>query len=145
MKINDLKNNRLSESRAAKKTAASGATSFFELLSGQIAPGQEAAPTASSGEIAETSDIPSQLRFQGISLSEETINLLETYSKALANLHLNIEDLGPIIEAMEDDTTALLDIKEQLDDSDPLAKLIDHVTTISYIEAEKYRRGDYGN
>lgn len=145
MKIHDIKANRPSESKSGKKTKTSGATSFFDLLSDQIAPSQETIPAPRPEQITETADVPTQLRFQGISLSEETINLLETYSKALANLNLDINDLVPIIEAMEGDTTALLDIKEQLDPSDPLAQLIDHVTTISYIEAEKYRRGDYSN
>ena len=69
--------------------------------------------------------------------------MLESFARGLADLDLDADALQPLVEALEDGTTTLLDIREQLPADDPLAVLIDRVTTVSYIETEKYRRGDY--
>ncbi len=144
MKIPEIKNQNFSK-KIAKKSKTEQSGSFFSLLEGQLNPLEESSPTASSSEIVADTQIPSQLRLAGVSLSENAINLLESYSKALDNLDLKADDLAPLIEAIEGDTTALLDIKEQIPETDPLAQLIDRVTTITYLEAEKFRRGDYHN
>ncbi len=48
-----------------------------------------------------------------------------------------------MVEALEEDTGSILGLKEKLPAEDPLAKLLDRVATVSYVEAAKYRRGDY--
>ena len=149
MNINDIAKAGRIEKKSAKKTKKSVAPGFFELLEGQLAPAGEtgeAAAAAATGQTApakEASSIPARLRIEGLSLSENTINMLESFARALENLDLDEDDLRPLVEALETDTTTLIDIREQLPEDDPLARLIDRVAAVSYIEAEKFRRGDY--
>lgn len=144
MIINPLTGQRIPEKKSADKTKTTPSSAFFDLLADQLMPPEPTATTSSTKATAEVdSQIPVELRVAGLSISENTIDLLESFSKALGNLRLSTEDLRPLIEALEGDTTSLLDIKEQLPPNDPLAQLIDRVTTISVVEAEKFRRGDY--
>ncbi|MFW8600136.1 hypothetical protein ACOHYD_01440 [Desulfobacterota bacterium M19] len=144
MKINDLKTKKLTTRKAAKnyRDPAIPEVGFQTLLNGlkgskEIAAGQAVeapAPSAISSPA---------VRLQGLSLSESSIDLLDSLSRGLADLTLNSDDLTPLVDSLEMDSTALLDIKEQLSGDDPLARLIDRVTAVSYIEVEKFRRGDY--
>lgn len=143
MKINPLTGQRLSDNRPVDKGKSTRASSFIDLLADQLLPPEEAqALTPTEAPLSETR-VPAELRLTGLTVSENTIDLLESFGQALADLRLTARDLQPLIEALEGDTTTLLDIKEQLPANDPLAQLIDRVATISVIEAEKYRRGDY--
>lgn len=144
MIINPLTGQRIPDKKSADKTKGTSSSAFFDLLADQLMPPES--PAATSGAKATegtTEKIPVELRMTGLSMSENTIHLLDSFSKALGNLGLTTKDLLPLIEALEGDTTTLLDIKEQLPHNDPLAQLIDRVTTISVVEAEKFRRGDY--
>ncbi len=145
MKIDDIQSRRLTGKSASKKTTANSSNDFMRILGNHLSPTEEVTPPGETVETSPQSPIPTKLRLTGVSLSENAINMLESYSKALGDLHLNSEDLAPLIDALEGDTTALLDIKEQIPANDPLAQLIDRVATISYLETEKYRRGDYNN
>lgn len=146
MQINNIsKGNRVKakESSGSKKKAAPG---FLDLLTGQLEPTAETAPTTgtkAAGAATETAKVPAELRLRGLHASEDTIDMLESFARGLADLDLDADALQPLVEALEDGTTTLLDIREQLPADDPLAVLIDRVTTVSYIETEKYRRGDY--
>lgn len=144
MIINPLTGQRIPDKKSADKSKATTSSAFFDLLTDQLMP--PVSPAATTGTNATNraeGQIPVELRLAGLSTSENTIDLLDSFSKALNNLRLSTTDLLPLIEALEGDTTTLLDIKEQLPHNDPLAQLIDRVTTISVIEAEKFRRGDY--
>lgn len=143
MIINPLTGQRVSDQKSINKTRSSHSTSFFDLLADQLQPPEETQTIDQTEAPATEGRIPAELRLAGLSVSENTIDLLESFSQALGDLHLTAGDLLPLIEAIEGDTTTLLDIKEQLPPHDPLAQLIDRVATISAIEAEKFRRGDY--
>lgn len=143
MIINPLTGQRVSDQKSISKTKSSQSTSFFDLLADQLQPPEETQTINKTEATTTESQIPTELRLAGLSMSENTIDLLESFSQALGDLHLTANDLLPLVEALEGDTTTLLDIKDQLPKHDPLAQLIDRVATISAIEAEKFRRGDY--
>lgn len=143
MKINKIKGRQAVKKSSSTSNKAGTISDFFNLIDGQLNPVGETAPPAIVQPVELKSQAPAKLRLNGIALSENTIDLLESYGNALGNLEIQPQDLAPLIEALEGDTTALIDIKEQLDSDDPLAQLIDQVVTISFIESEKYRRGDY--
>lgn len=143
MIINPLTGQGVSDTKSTKKTKASQGTSFFDLLTDQLQPAAETEATSATAAVPTEGQVATELRLTGLSMSENTIDLLESFSQALGNLHLSTSDLLPLIEALEGDTTTLLDIKEQLPKHDPLSQLIDRVATVSAIEAEKFRRGDY--
>jgi hypothetical protein len=142
MKINGLKNQRIAAKGKSGKEKVKD-SGFFDLLAGELAPPAATVSVPESGVVPETSTLPLGIRLNGVRLSESSIDLLEHFGRALGNLELKADDLAPMVQALEGDTTALLDIREQLPPDDPLARLIDQVTTISYIETEKFRRGDY--
>ncbi len=142
MKIEGIKSQRIEDKSSARKSKATGKTNFFSLLEGQLQP-MESTSSVTATKFPEESTVPSQLRIDGVLISENTIDLLESFENSLGNLDIGKDALTPIIEALEDGTTSLLDIKEQLPEDDPLAQLIDRVATISVIETEKFRRGDY--
>lgn len=143
MNINPLTGQRITDKKSINKAKSSQATSFFDLLADQLQPPGETTPTAATEAPESEPQVAAELRLAGLSLSENTIDLLESFSEALGNLHLSAHDLLPLIEALEGETTTLLDIKDQLPPQDPLAQLIERVTTITVVEAEKFRRGDY--
>lgn len=143
MIINPLTGQRVSDPKSANKCKPGHRTSFFDLLTDQLQPSEGAQAVTSTEALTADVQIPAELRLAGLSMSESAIDLLESFQEALGNLRLSAKDLLPLIEALEGDTTTLLDIKEQLPKHDPLSQLIDRVATISAIEAEKFRRGDY--
>ncbi len=143
MIINPLTGQRVSDTKSTNKTKSSHGTSFFDLLTDQLQPSAETEAITSTEALTTENLVPTELRLSGLSVSESAIDLLDSFSQALGNLHLSTSDLLPLIEALEGDTTTLLDIKDQLPKHDPLSQLIDRVATISAIEAEKFRRGDY--
>ena len=143
MIINPLTGQRVSDKKSTSKAKSSQGTSFFDLLADQLHSPEETHAVESTTALTTAGQIPTELRLTGLTVSENTIDLLESFSEALGNLNLPATDLLPLIEALEGEATTLLDIKEQLPAHDPLAQLIDRVTTIGLIEAAKFRRGDY--
>ncbi|MHB1185000.1 MAG: hypothetical protein ACYC4A_09925 [Desulfobulbia bacterium] len=123
-------------------TPAKGA-SFQEILAQELtaAKSTPTAPAMAAAAVAAPS--PAALRLDGISLAEETINTLEKFSAALGNPSFSAQDLAPFASALEDDTAALVALKNQLPENNPLAPLLERVATASYVEAAKLRRGDY--
>ena len=143
MKIDGIKNKPISGKPAKKKAGSAQDISFGSLLEGQLQPIHETPQATATESISESSSVSSSTRLAGLTLSEKTIDILAAFSEALENLSLSSENLQPIIEELEGETTALLDIKEQLDADDPLAELLDRIAAVAYLETEKYRRGDY--
>lgn len=144
MKINDLKTRKLTARKTAKssKGLPTSEVGFQALLNGLKSPEEIAASPAVEAPAPASATSPA-VRLRGLSLSESSIDLLDSLSRGLADLTLKSDDLTPLVDSLEMDSTALLDIKEQLSKDDPLARLIDRVTAVTYIEVEKFRRGDY--
>ncbi len=127
----------------AKKSGESSAIDFRHLLQSQMQGVMDVGDTAPVSQVQERRQGSPELRLQGVQITEATIDSLESFAKALDNTSLSAEDLEPFISALEEENQGLLDIKEQLDDDDPLAKLIEQVAAATYLETSKYRRGDY--
>ncbi|MBI4791583.1 MAG: hypothetical protein HY789_02335 [Deltaproteobacteria bacterium] len=116
---------------------------FKNFLESQIQSVSTTAKTGAAAKVAALSIVPAALRIEGLSVAEATINSLESLGTALSNLQLPAEDLAPLVEALEEETGSILDLKGKLPAEDPLARLLDRVATISYVETAKFRRGDY--
>jgi hypothetical protein len=144
MHIDGIKNKPLI-STLKKKTASPKDISFVSMLEGQIQPADETTPIAKTVEISSGPSAPAATRLAGLASSERTIDVLAALGDALENLTIKPDDLLPLVDALESETTTILDIKEQLDDSDPLSELLDRVAAVAYLESEKFRRGDYGH
>lgn len=142
MKIDDiLFGQQTGNKTTGKKTTSE--TNFKDLLTNQAQQAGASGQVTESGTIAPSPPISAALRLEGLQLSEKTINTLESFGAALENVSLASEDLEPFVAALEEETTALLDLQEELPQEDPLAKLLNRIATVTYLETEKYRRGDY--
>ena len=126
-----------------KRSKPISGADFKDLLESELLSVSSSAAAGSATQISSASQDTPGLRIESLSVAEATINSLESFGSALNNLRLPAEDLEPLVEALEEETGSILDLKEKLPAEDPLAILLDRVATVSYVEAAKYRRGDY--
>lgn len=144
MKIQHIAGQTPVVSPTTTQPASGRAVDFQNLLASRLAAMQESAPTTASRPTAALSAIiPPALRLAGLDLTETTLDTLDAYGKALGNTAIDGAGLEPFIAAMEDETAGLLDLKQQLPIDDPLAKMLEQVATVTFLESAKFRRGDY--
>ena len=141
MKI--TKNSPTSKGSSAKKSSSTSSLDFRQLLQGQMSPVHDVATTTPVSEVQEREQGDPQVRMQGVKLTESTIDSMDSFAKALADQSLPESDLEAFVTRLEEDALVLVDIKEQLPDTDPLAELIERVSAACYLETAKFRRGDY--
>ncbi|HIJ90283.1 MAG: hypothetical protein OEV89_05890 [Desulfobulbaceae bacterium] len=142
MKITAITPGQQDASTIGKSSASTTGTSFQDILAHELAAAKTPATTATTATVA-TAQIPAPLRLDGLTLTEDTINTLEKFSAALGNPSFSAQDLEPFASALEDETAALVNLKNQLPENNPLSALLERVATASYVEAAKLRRGDY--
>ncbi len=142
MKINNLQGTQNSGKVEQKSAKPISGADFKQLLDAQV---QSVSASSAVASAARTGAVPVSpaLRLESLSLAEATINSLESFGSAINDLSLSGESLTPFVESLEEETSSLLSLKEQLPQGDPLANLLDRVASVSYVEAAKFRRGDY--
>ncbi len=96
-------------------------------------------------KVGEPCAASAQTRLNGLTVTETTLDAMESFSRALGNTNFSADDLEPYASALEEHTLALLTIKDRLPENDHLAKLLDRVATVSFVESTKFRRGDYSD
>ena len=124
----------------------SGAVSDFDFQ--QILGNRLKAPTgtdniARATKVEEPGATSTQLRLNGLAVTERTLDAMESFSRVLGNTNFSANDLEPYADVLEGHTLALLTIKDQLPENDQLTKLLDRVATVGFVESAKFRRGDY--
>lgn len=142
MKITAITPGQQDVATTGKNAAPATGASFQDILAQELATAKSQATPAMAAAAAPAS-IPAALKLDGISLTEETISTLEQFGAALGNPAFTAQDLEPFATALEDDTAALVSLKNQLPENNPLSALLERVATASYVEAAKLRRGDY--
>lgn len=115
---------------------------FKQLLEAQLQSVASAVPATNVASAAAL-QVPPALRLESLALAETTMTSLASFGEALGDLSLSGESLLPFVESLEEETSSLLSLKEQLPADDPLARLLDRVASVSYVETAKFRRGDY--
>ncbi|MGV1100957.1 hypothetical protein ACUUL3_16295 [Thiovibrio sp. JS02] len=144
MKINDIiAGKQIEANKIAKNQEKGTAASFQEILASQLRAGGKTEAGESVSPLSSVTAVSPSLRLDSLLTTENTISTLEQFSAALANPAFTESDLEPFASELENDTAALVDLKNQLPNDDPLAALLDRVATVSYVEAAKFRRGDY--
>ncbi len=143
MKITNLQGSQnIGQSEQKRAKNVSGAD-FKDLLDAELLSVSSSSKLEHTSGVSPVGQLAAGLRIESLSVAEATIDSLESFGSALNNLELPTEDLEPYITALEEETGSILDLKDKLPAEDPLAKLLDRVATVSYIEVAKYRRGDY--
>lgn len=125
-----------------KGQGRSEAAGFKQLLQDRLHSIAESSKTAAANAVGATTSAPAA-RLDGLELTEKALDTLENFGAALGNQAIKSSDLEPFVSSLEEETTGLLSIRNQLPDGDPLAKLVDRVATTTFLESAKYRRGDY--
>ena len=84
-----------------------------------------------------------QLRAQGVSAAEKTLDLLGQYQQALADPAQSLKQINPLVESLSQKVEHLQKLTQQFADGDPLHKIIREVGVVSAAEIAKFNRGDY--
>lgn len=142
MKITAITPGQQDVSAIGKSAASATGPSFQEILARELAAAKSTATPATAAAAA-VAPIPATLKLDSLTLAEDAISTLEKFSAALGNPAFSAQDLEPFAAALEDETAALVSLKNQLPTNNPLAALLERVATASYVEATKLRRGDY--
>lgn len=143
MKVNDILPGQQSTAASAKKTASASGLSFQDLLAQEMQAVQQPQPVAPAAAISAVTPTAAALRSEGLHLTEQTITTLDQFSDALRNPAFSAKDLEPFASALEEDSAALVELKGQLPNDDPLTKILEQAAALSWMEAAKFRRGDY--
>ncbi len=143
MKISDLQPNLNQIGKSAGAANQANGLDFARILAQELRGLEQSGPAGATAPAAPATTVAPQLRIEGLSLSETAISTLDAFGQALGNPALKSGDLEPYVAALEEETAGLLAMRNDLPADDPLAKLLDRVATVSYLESAKYRRGDY--
>ena len=104
-----------------------------------LSPGFEIGPLKGVMEVQPAG----QLRAQGVSAAEKTLDLLGQYQQALADPAQSLKQINPLVESLSQKVEFLQKLTQQFTDGDPLSKIIRDVGVVSAAEIEKFNRGDY--
>ncbi len=121
----------------------SSSTDFKNLFESQLNSVSASIKAAPGDQVQSVSSPDPLIRLEGLALTEKTINILDSFGAALNNPALSNDDLKPFISTMEENTSAIADLRQQLKPEDPLAVLLDNVAAVTSLETAKYNRGDY--
>ncbi|MGQ9646110.1 MAG: hypothetical protein ACUVWO_06165 [Thermodesulfobacteriota bacterium] len=84
----------------------------------------------------------SQIRFQSIQATEDTLALLEAYQKAMADPEVSLKKIDSFIQALSDQVADLQTLSEKVPSTDPLNRIMTEVGIVSAVEIEKFRKGE---
>ena len=104
-----------------------------------LAPGFEIGPVKGIMEVQPAE----QLRTQGVSAAEKTLDLLGKYQQALADPAQSLKQINPLVESLSRKVEHLEKLTQQFSPGDPLQKIIQQVGVVSAAEIAKFNRGDY--
>ncbi len=141
MKITDIRQGAVPSQATGGVAPPTG--EFQRLLEARLAEAAAPAAPGASPTTAVGQEVPAALRLEGLELTETALDILERFQAALADGRFAAADLEPFAAALEDQTAALLAIRDQLPADHPLAGVLDRVATVTYLESAKFRRGDY--
>lgn len=145
MKIQNIQSGPQGLQQSSPSLNTSASDSFQKLLQSKIEASVKTQGTNAAAPVDFKMQPDAALRLKGLSLTETTLATLDSYGLALESRSVKSEDLEPFVSALEEETAAIIDLKQELPSEDPLAKLLDRVATVSYLESVKYRRGDYSS
>jgi hypothetical protein len=104
-----------------------------------LTPGFEIGPVKGVMEVQPAE----QLRTQGVSAAEKTLELLGQYQQALADPAQSLKQINPLVESLSVKVEQLQKLTQQFPAGDPLQKIIREVGVVSATEIAKFNRGDY--
>jgi hypothetical protein len=77
-----------------------------------------------------------------LTMSEQALDLLDTYSKALVDPDISLKSLVPVVEELDAMRSKLLDASSFLSDDDSLKGIMADTASTLFGEVMRFRRGD---
>lgn len=81
-------------------------------------------------------------KIKALSLSEQAVDMLDAYSKSLADPKISLKDLAPMVNEISEMRSSLLDAGSFLSDDDQLKGVMNEVASAMNGEVLRFRRGD---
>ena len=84
----------------------------------------------------------SPVKLNAVSASEEAIELLDSYSKAVSDPNLNLKAIAPMVDQLEATRLKVDNAASFIADNDPLKGIMNEVSSTLYGEVLRFRRGE---
>jgi hypothetical protein len=81
-------------------------------------------------------------KVSALTMSEQAIDMLDTYSKALIDPNCNLKSLAPLVDDLDGMKAKLLDASSFLSDDDPLKGIMNETASTLFGEVMRFKRGD---
>ncbi|MBA4417166.1 MAG: hypothetical protein C0392_04550 [Syntrophus sp. (in: bacteria)] len=75
--------------------------------------------------------------------AERLLNMLEEFQMKLADAHVPLSDISPIMERINQEKDLLLPFLDSLPEADPLRDVLNRTLITCSVEMGKFERGDY--
>ncbi|HHO77011.1 MAG TPA: hypothetical protein ENN05_11395 [Deltaproteobacteria bacterium] len=125
--------------KAPEAKSGSISSGFEDMLRDvQKADTKEASPVQAMPQINNVNP----LKVEVLTMSEQAIDMLGTYSKALLDPGNTLKTIGTMVNDLDVMRSKLDDAGSFLADDDPLKEIVGDVTTTLLGEIMRYRRGD---
>ncbi len=125
------------KSPGIRPTAGSG--NFEDILSGvQKADTKETPSVQSMQQMSQLNPC----KVTALTMSEEAIDMLDAYSKALLDPDCNLKSLAPMVDDLDGMQTKLLEASSFLSDDDPLKGIMSETASTLLGEVMRFKRGD---
>jgi hypothetical protein len=82
------------------------------------------------------------VKLSAVSASEEAIELLDSYSKAVSDPNLNLKVIAPMVDQLEATKAKVDNAASFIADNDPLKGIMNEVSSTLYGEVLRFRRGE---
>ncbi|HQG32256.1 MAG TPA: hypothetical protein PLA83_10025 [Deltaproteobacteria bacterium] len=122
----------------SRQIAGDGST--FEDILSEI--GNTSVKEARSVQASYPVDQLNPQKINALSLSEQALDMLDSYSKGLADPNVSLKSLAPMVEDLSRMRSSVLDAGSFLSDDDPLKAIMNDVASTLNGEVMRFRRGD---
>ncbi len=87
-------------------------------------------------------DQPSPQKFNALSVSEQALDMLDTYARALADPRRSLTEIAPMVDEMSSLCSEVAQARSFLSENDPLKGIMGDVESALNGELMRFRRGD---
>jgi len=83
------------------------------------------------------------IRSQGLQATENTLEMLEAYQRAMADPEASLKKIDPLVQSLSREVGNITILSGKLSPSDPLQRILTELGIICSVEIEKFNRGEY--
>ena len=74
---------------------------------------------------------------------ERLLDVLESYSQALADPRKNLKEIAPLVTLLEEEQENIAEAETGTNEGDTLTKLVTQARILTQVEVSRFNRGDY--